>query len=234
MDSLAFRRRAAGLPALSINWAAWRDVGAAADHGVLGKAEAEGVNPIDVEGGLRAMERAMTAGSIQMAVLPIDWTRLDVRQIPILRDVDARSTAGRHTPDTRQEDEKGRWRAILETAAPALRRSRLREFLEQAAAKTLGLKPFQTIDLHQPLQEIGLDSLLSLQLRNSIASGLTIELPATIHYNYPTIDLLADYLLEELFSGITPAVAPRQVVVDTDDLTEDELALLLEEQINLD
>jgi hypothetical protein len=40
--------------------------------------------------------------------------------------------------------------------------------------------------------------------------------------------------LEELFSGITPAVAPRQVVVDMDDLTEDELALLLEEQINLD
>jgi acyl transferase domain-containing protein/SAM-dependent methyltransferase len=234
MDSLAFLRRAAGLPALSINWGAWRDVGAAADHGVLRKAEAEGVSPIDVEGGLRALERAMIAGSFQVAVLPIDWTRLDTRQIPILRDVDARPTAGRPAPDTEEEDEKGRWRVILETAAPALRRSWLRELLEHAAAKTLGLKPFQTIDPQQPLQETGLDSLLSLQLRNRIASGLTIELPPTLHYNYPTINLLADYLLGQLFVGLAPAAAPRQDIMEPDDLTEEELALLLEDQINLD
>ena len=237
-NSLAFYRRARGLPALSINWAAWRDVGAAATHSVLEKARREGVNPIDVEGGMRALERMIASGSVQTAVLPIDWTRLDGQGTPIFRDVDARPPAC----DPMQErlaardwaklSADGAWRKALEDVPSARRKSTLRELLEAEVAKTLRLRSFQSIDPHQPLQELGLDSLVALQIRNNIAAALAIRLPPTVLYNYPTIDQLAEHLLLELYAAAEPPPA-MEPEPDPDDLSEEELARLLEEQINL-
>ncbi len=205
MDSLAFYRRARSLPALSVNWAAWRDVGAAAGHGVLDRARSEGVDPIDIGGGLRALERLIAAGAVQTAVLPIDWTRLDGQGKPIFRDIDVRPPATppkQDTPGSRDRVKPvtdGAWRETLDDNPPAMRKSTLRERLEATIAKTLRLRSFQSIDPHQPLQDLGLDSLVALQIRNTIAAALAIRLPPTVLYTYPTIDQLAEHLLLELY-----------------------------------
>ncbi len=52
--------------------------------------------------------------------------------------------------------------------------------------------------MNQPLRELGLDSLIAVELRNLLVSSLKAELPATLLFDYPTITALANYLLSEV------------------------------------
>jgi hypothetical protein len=55
-----------------------------------------------------------------------------------------------------------------------------------------------------PLGELGLDSLLAVELRNTLATALGRALPATLLFDHPTIDALTDHLLGELSTSDTP------------------------------
>ncbi len=73
--------------------------------------------------------------------------------------------------------------------------------MRDEAKKVLGLPPAQTIDQLQSLQELGLDSLMAVELRNLLGSRLELDhpLPATLVFDYPSVDSLASYLMKEVF-----------------------------------
>lgn len=50
----------------------------------------------------------------------------------------------------------------------------------------------------QPLMEAGLDSLSAAELRNTISTAFGSELPATVMFDYPTLDALTNYVAEHL------------------------------------
>jgi acyl transferase domain-containing protein/SAM-dependent methyltransferase/acyl carrier protein len=229
MDSLAFHRRAKGLPALSVNWAAWRGVGTAAGHSVLETARRHGVDAIDAQGGLRALGRMIASDNVQTAVLPIDWTRFD-DAAPLFSDLKTRPIADPPRWDATAGSASGAWRQILLVSAPDRRISRLRDLLTEQVAKVLKLKPSQSVDPHQPLRELGLDSLMSVELADLFASALAIERSPTIFYHYPTIERLAEHFLH-LLSANAPSSPPGPPVEDLDDLSEEELVKRLKEQI---
>ena len=47
----------------------------------------------------------------------------------------------------------------------------------------------------QPLMEAGLDSVGSVELRNAVQSAFGVELPATVTFDYPTVDALSTFVL---------------------------------------
>ena len=57
------------------------------------------------------------------------------------------------------------------------------------------------------LMDLGMDSLMAVQLRNLLGTGLALDrrLPATLMFDHPTIDELAQFLQCEFAA---PAVAP--------------------------
>ena len=65
--------------------------------------------------------------------------------------------------------------------------------LREIAASVLDQTP-ESLEPDRPLQEYGLDSLLSLELRNRLAAGSDAELPASLLFDYPTLDALSQYL----------------------------------------
>src|SRR5690606_32617959 len=87
LDALAHHRRALGLPAVTINWGAWAEIGAAA-----GRELGPGMRRFSVEEGLEALGRVLSAAQAstepritQLAVLDVDWHQA----LGVTRDSDA-------------------------------------------------------------------------------------------------------------------------------------------------
>jgi acyl transferase domain-containing protein/SAM-dependent methyltransferase len=103
-------------------------------------------------------------------------------------------------------------RAVAE-ALPAERLELLREFVRDRVERVLRLDPSQPPDRNARLMDLGFDSLMAVQLRNQLGAGLTLSapLPATVLFDYPTIDRLAARLVELLAQADragAPAPAP--------------------------
>ena len=76
LDALAFKRQAHGMPASSINWGVWSEVGAAVRHGVGKRVSEQGVGMIDPAGGLAVLERVIEEQPAQAVVFPADWAQI--------------------------------------------------------------------------------------------------------------------------------------------------------------
>ena len=61
------------------------------------------------------------------------------------------------------------------------------------------------VSADQPLMEAGLDSLGAVELRNSLATRFSLELPATLIFDHPTAEALSQFLASQL-----QAKAPTQ------------------------
>ena len=237
LDSLAHARRAAGLPALSLNWGVWGEVGMAAALGTRERQRLadQGFQPIAPADGLRALAAALGQDAAQLAVLPVDWSRfahqLNGRPLPSLLRELARPTprqGAAHAPDLPTR---------LAQTAPGNRRALLRGAVREHAGRVLGLAQARPVDPRQPLSELGLDSLMAVELRNSLGVALDRPLPATLLFDYPTIEGLAGFL-EALLAPPEPqpaadvTVRHTALMADLEQLSDAEAEALLLAELN--
>ncbi|MFO1456197.1 MAG: SDR family NAD(P)-dependent oxidoreductase [Steroidobacteraceae bacterium] len=218
LDALARDQRLRGLPVSSINWGPWAEVGAAVTHDVSGRLEAQGVSAISPTQGIQALERVVAAHAIQVVVLPVDWPRFRARMRgpqldAFLAAIAQPRSAARPSPgaSAAAAPRGGDLRAQLAQAVPARHRALVAGFVRERALKVLGLDASRAIDPRTPLGELGLDSLLAVELRNVIGSAIGKSLPATLLFDYPTLDTLTDFLLGELGGASSAAAAAADV-----------------------
>ena len=90
------------------------------------------------------------------------------------------------------------------------RSGRMLDFVREQVAHVMHFDRARVPARRQRLMDAGLDSLMAVQLRNRLATGLGgISLPATVMFDYPTMDDIAAMLLDRL--GLAPeAAAPPQ------------------------
>jgi acyl carrier protein len=106
-------------------------------------------------------------------------------------------------------------------------------FVGDHVARVIGASGADAIDPDQPLHEIGLDSLMAVDLRNRLGAslGLGRSLPATLVFDYPTLEALSTYLERELFAGdgsptppdVPAAVDPVGTIENLSDLAIEQL-----------
>jgi acyl carrier protein len=100
------------------------------------------------------------------------------------------------------------------------------------------------IETTHRLMDLGVDSLMAMEVRNSLTKGLQLDtkLPATLVFDHPTVEAIARYLLDEVLDleGAAATIAVPAVVAadraDTDPATldglnDDEVAELLEKKL---
>ena len=83
----------------------------------------------------------------------------------------------------------------------------LRAFVRERVMEVLRLAQDEPPARNARLMDLGFDSLMAVQLRNEIGSGLGLDrpLPATLIFDHPTIESLSTYLSAILFPRKVPA-----------------------------
>jgi acyl carrier protein len=80
------------------------------------------------------------------------------------------------------------------------RRDRLVDHVRRHVAHVLRLGAGRVVDRRHRLMDLGLDSLMAVELRNRLGQDLNLSVPATVVFDYPTIDAVAGFLERELLS----------------------------------
>lgn len=247
LDALAHYRRRLHLPAVSIAWGRWAvGMAAAVADRDRRRWSRQGISEIELEVGLDLLGRLLRAPSPQVTVLPIDWPtflREPGGPRPLLSELAPRRRSGRPDaapPETVLEPPLAR---RLEEAPPGGRRRLLVAHVQHEAATVLALDAPQAIGVGQGLRDLGLDSLMAVELRNRLQASVGRPLPSTLAFDHPTVGAIADFLAAELGIPVAGDRVERRdahspdlaIAARVSALTEEEAeALLLKELGALD
>jgi acyl transferase domain-containing protein/NADPH:quinone reductase-like Zn-dependent oxidoreductase/acyl carrier protein len=177
LDSLAYMRRSQGLPALVMNWGHLGEVGYLAEREQLGqRLERQGVLSFTVKQATDCLEYALQSMAIQMSVLRIDWSVW--RGLGLTQKVSPRFAHLLQSPSESEavaSDSQASAEQLRATSG-ALRSSLVEALLRSKLSSLLGLNVEQ-IQPERALLEMGLDSLMAVEVRNWIESQMEIDLP---------------------------------------------------------
>ncbi|MFZ0878441.1 MAG: methyltransferase, partial [Candidatus Acidiferrales bacterium] len=92
--------------------------------------------------------------------------------------------------------------AAMRRSLPSERHELLVEFVREEVMRTLRIDASRPPDRRSRLMDLGLDSLMAVQLRNRLSKGLALgePLPATLMFDYPTIEAIARYVSESILA----------------------------------
>jgi NAD(P)-dependent dehydrogenase (short-subunit alcohol dehydrogenase family)/acyl carrier protein len=217
LDSLAHERRERGLHGLSINWGAWAGVGAAASNEVSGRLAAQGLGAMTPARGIQALETLLRGVRAQVAVFPVEWPRFmdgaaQRGLSTFLAEIVGSSSNFAKYPTERPVNRPS-LRAELASAPASRHRQLVGSFVRSHALRILGIDPAMTVLTTTPLGELGLDSLLAVELRNELGLALGESLPVTLLFDYPTLDAISEYILKEVITFAEPDTGVRDAKV---------------------
>jgi phthiocerol/phenolphthiocerol synthesis type-I polyketide synthase B len=174
LDALAHYRCRQGLPALVINWGSWRQVGMAAAHEE--RLALQGIMGITAEEGLTILGRLLQQDLTQISVLHLDLARLSstFKDLALLEDLQTRQGILAET-DASPANENIAPERLLAASAEDQRRL-LTDYFCTCVARVLNCD-IADLKTDHALIELGIDSLMALEIRNRVADDLALDLP---------------------------------------------------------
>jgi acyl transferase domain-containing protein/NADPH:quinone reductase-like Zn-dependent oxidoreductase/acyl carrier protein len=240
LDSLAHHREALGLPALTINWGVLGGEGYVARNERVAEFLAkQGISELSPGEVVSIVESSLRAGSTQVAAIRVDWARWKtffrgMQGNPLLERIFT-AVEGQETSGTASE-----WRNRIELAAPEEKETVIAQAVREVAGSVLRVKP-DTLRDDQPLTDLGLDSLMGVEIENLLEAAVGVALPPTSLMRARTIAQIASLIADHV-GGTAPAAVPVaasipavetvdfQPEVDLDALSSEQIDRLLGDQ----
>ncbi|MDD5754630.1 MAG: type I polyketide synthase [Methylococcales bacterium] len=214
LDALSAYRQHQKLPAISLNLGAWQGEGMAVD--LEHELAQSGIQPLNPKQILNDLPRILVQPISQLIIIDANWATLSelfsgyagadlfehlckikTKKQPSLQ-TDSFFETLRRTPKNQQS-------------------TLLSERLKIELSDTLGLKNNKTIDVERGFFEMGMDSLMAVQFRVRLNNLFNLHLPATLAFDYPNIQHLTVFLLNQLAHTLT--VETKNI--DTNQLNEE-------------
>ena len=235
LDSLAYHRRALGLPALTMNWGVLGGEGYVARNERVAEFLArQGTTELSPGEVMALMESSLVAGNTQVMAIRVDWAKWrqffrSMQENPLLERILA-SVEGEEVGGA-----TGDWRLKIEAAAPDEKEAVICQAVREIVGSVLRVKPDSLRD-DQPLTDLGLDSLMGVEIENSLEAATGVALPPSSLMRARTIGQIAALIAGHLGGKTAPAgpstaakpveAAPAEEV-DLDALSDEDIDQLL-------
>ncbi len=242
IDALAQHRVALGLPALSVNWGWWEGSGMVSEE-LAARFQNIGMKSLPPDGALAALTYLLETGTAQKTVADMDWSVFQPifearRKRPLLESLEV---LPKETEQVKATEEKRHGLLYeIEQASAIEQKPLLHDYIRTQVAEILGFHSPDSVDPRQGFFRMGMDSIMTMQLRNRLETALGHSLPPTVAFEYPTVDSLVDFLAGIVLKAAPPAIQPasapeKQELNDVDtereELSEEELVALLERRL---
>ncbi|MFJ7215353.1 type I polyketide synthase [Amycolatopsis sp. NPDC098790] len=209
LDALAQHRRDRGLAATSVAWGAWAGPGMTGD-GSGEQLRRRGVRPMDPALALTVLRQALQTGETFLSVADMDWARFApaftaARPRPLLDELPAVRQAldETTTPDSPVQHH-------LSGLSESARAEALLDLVRAETAAVLGYPGPGSVEPDRAFRDLGVDSLIALEVRNRLVAATGLKLPAVVLFDHPDPRRLAARLGHELIDA-GPVAAERLV-----------------------
>ena len=215
LDGLAGQRRALGLPAINIGWCGWQQLGFARTPGGAASLErlaADGIGSLAPDDALELLGHLLAANGEVDPVIAV---------MPPVEAAHTQASALARAAELREQP-------------PARRRAELADRVMHEVAEVLR-EDRQRIDPARPLRDLGLDSLMSVELAERLVRAIGVETSTTLIWQHPSVDALVAYFDTALTpASLTASTEPTAgepddaLLAELDALSDDDVAALIE------
>lgn len=219
LDGLSWRMREQNY--LSVNFGPW--AAGMADEQARAQLKKRGVVTLAPGDALAGMAELMVTHSAQGVVARIDWARF----LPIYQQTGRRAFLAeleRELPESATAPTASGTTKLVEqlTVAPVQRRKKLVvDYLRDVVAEVTRVDAAEIRD-EAGFFDLGMDSLMAVELRRRVEHGVGKALPATLAMDYPRLVDVADYLLTDVLHLSAPATAKTAAPVTATTASVDE------------
>lgn len=244
LDALSHHRAALGLPALSVNWGWWAGAGLVSEElaGLFGRIGLKSLPPARA---LEALGYLLESGATQKTVAEVDWTVFRPifearRKRPLFEELSVQPPVQVVSGNDR-ERKSYRLLEQIEQAPRMEKRPLLHSCIRKHVAEILGFASSDRIDPTQGFFKMGMDSIMTVELRNRLGQALGCSLPPTVAFEYPTVESLTRFVAESVLKLEEPAITPVATnsceeeaitaAAGTDSLSEEQLVELLAKRL---
>jgi NADPH:quinone reductase-like Zn-dependent oxidoreductase/acyl carrier protein len=228
LDALAHYRAARGLPGLALDWGLWaQDSGLTGHLDQAGRARITrtGMRALSTSEGLALLDAALGRPGPALVTARFDLTAAAASGpgvSPMLRQL---AGAGARPVAASAPGGVPLQQRLLPLSGPDRERA-LADLVGKEARTVLGLSSPGVLEAGRPLGELGLDSLMAVELRNRLAAATGLRLPATLLFDYPTPTAIAKAILERLIQHEMPTT---HITADLDKLEQNLSAIYADE-----
>jgi acyl carrier protein len=241
LDGFVEYRRGRGLPGLAINWGPWAGDGMSMLDGSSRVVDG-GLRLLRPELALSTLGQLMASRESRVTVVDVDWTRLkNLYEVhgrqPLFDNFGGQTTPVVGIAHAPLVDE-------LRAIAPSERFERLARPVQSLVADVLRLDGDQVVEREVGFFDMGVDSLMAVQIHDRIQQLVGRELPPSLCFNYPTIAALVEHLLQQLFPESETDESDSRILTDVrpvprspidecrvEELLDEQIAALIDEEM---
>ncbi|MGQ9351920.1 type I polyketide synthase [Mycolicibacterium gilvum] len=216
LDGQAWRLREQGVAGVSVNFGPWS--AGMADAQSRARLEQRGIKTLSPADALAGLSDAVTSAAQHPVVARVDWSRF----LPLYQQAGRRgflTELERGLPAAPAQQgpavtASGRTPLVERlTTAPLQQRKRLlTDYLRDAVAEVTRVDAAE-IREDAGFFDLGMDSLMAVELRRRIETGVGKEIPVTLVMDHPRLSDAADYLLGDVLGLTEAATAPKAATV---------------------
>ena len=207
-EAVVVRRHAQGLPGLAVQWGPIGDAGYLVREQGVAKLLSRrlGGRLLNAREALAVLPGLLASGEAVVGLADVRWGSLGT-SLPLLRSSLFESLRGGAAEPAAEVD----LRELLASSPPDVARTKLIELLSEEVARIMKTAP-SSIQAHRPLAELGMDSLMAVELRLAIEQRFGLSVPVLALSEGATLAALAGRMVRSIGAAGAPAAVEEVAV----------------------